>query len=95
MPLMKLKEREYVVQRSPTLNTVLMVEETIKNANGLMTLSELKRLLPKQVMHQTLVKILDYLEYSGKIYFNEKGILWIRYDNKKLQEARKTSIKVR
>jgi hypothetical protein len=37
-------------------------------------------------MHQTLVKILDYLQYNGKILIGTKGILWIFTDRKELNE---------
>ena len=76
MPLLKLKKREYAVQRSPTLNTVLMVEDVLKNADGVMTIAELRRALPKQVMHQTLMVVIDYLDYSGKIVFHDNQVLW-------------------
>ena len=46
-----------VLVRSPNLSTVLMVEDTLKkNSDMPMKLAELKRKLPKQVMHQTLKK---------------------------------------
>jgi len=61
---------------SPNLETVLMVEDVLKKGD-LMKLAELKRKLPKKVMHQTLLVILDYLQASGKIIIGTKGILWI------------------
>ncbi|MFH1424619.1 MAG: hypothetical protein ABIG20_02950 [archaeon] len=64
-------------EHSPTLNTVLMVEETLKNAEATMSVAELKRKLPRQVMHNTLLSILDYLQLSGKILIGTKGILWV------------------
>ena len=76
------KEREKLVH-SPTLNTILMVEETLKNGN-LITLAELKKKLPKKVMHQTLLQILDYLQFSGKIIIGTKGILWVFTERKEL-----------
>lgn len=69
---------------SPTLNTVFMVERTLKEAGEVITLAELKRKLPKQVMHQTLIQILDYLQLSGKIVIGTKGILWVFTDRKEL-----------
>ncbi len=69
---------------SPTLNTVLMVEETLKKSGELITVADLKRKLPKQVMHQTLMHILDYLQISGKIVIGTKGILWIFTERKEL-----------
>lgn len=85
MPLLQLKKREYAVQRSPTLNTVLMVEEVLKNADGVMTIAELRRKLPKQVMHQTLIAIIDYLDYSGKIVFHDNKVLWTFKPKSKLK----------
>ncbi|MBS3152245.1 hypothetical protein J4230_02435 [Candidatus Woesearchaeota archaeon] len=73
------------VKHSPTLNTVLMVEEVLKNVGELITVAELKRKLPKKVMHQTLIEILDYLQFSGKIIIGTKGILWIFTERKELE----------
>lgn len=72
------------IKHSPTLNTVVMVEQTLKNAREVITLAELKRRLPKKVMHQTLLQILDYLQLSGKIIIGTKGILWIFTERKEL-----------
>ena len=73
------------IKHSPTLNTVLMVEEILKEANEVITIAELKRRLPKKVMHQTLLQILDYLQLSGKIIIGTKGILWIYTERKELE----------
>ena len=55
-----------------------MVEKVLKKYQDMpMKLSELKTKLPKQVMHQTLVMILEYLYESGKILYGPKGIQWI------------------
>jgi hypothetical protein len=63
---------------SPTLNTVLMVEETMQQMqDSIFTIAQLKRQLPKQVNHNTLMIILDYLEKSNKILVSIKGITWI------------------
>lgn len=93
MKLIQLPKRDYTEQRSPTLNTVLMVEETLMNAEGVMTVAELKRSLPKQVMHQTLIKIIDYLEWSGKIVINDEKILWAYNPDSEL--LKKRGLKVR
>lgn len=69
---------------SPTLSTVLMVEDTLKNQGELITVAELKRKLPRKVMHQTLLHILDYLQLSGKIVIGTKGILWVFTERKEL-----------
>ena len=85
MQTIQLKKREFVEQRSPTLNTLLMVEETLMNIGHVITIAELKRKLPKQVMHQTLVKIIDYLDYSGKIIWKDDKILWTFNPESKLK----------
>jgi len=68
---------------SPTLNTVLMVEDTLRKQDGPMSLEGLKRVLPKKVMDQSLRIILAYLESKGSILIGTKGISWIANDNPK------------
>ena len=63
--------------RSPNLSTILMVEDTLKHSHSAVSRPELKKKLPKQVMHQTLDVILHYLWKSGKIAYTPKGIAWI------------------
>ena len=69
---------------SPNLGTVLMVEDILKEAKEVVSLAELKRMLPRKVMHQTLLQILDYLQLSGKIIIGTKGILWVFTPRKEL-----------
>lgn len=57
--------------RSPTLDTVLMVEKTIEKYSGEYTRTALWKQLPKQVMWQTYLIILDYLESINKIAFDK------------------------
>ncbi len=78
----------------PSLKTVLMVEEVLKNANNLMSREELKKKLPKKIMHQTLNIILKYLEDGGKILDGRKGILWIYNPSPKLEKAIKEGVEV-
>ncbi len=66
------------VLRYPRLDTVLMVEEAIKDAEDYPTKTQLWKSLPKKVMYQTFNTIINYLEYSGKIYIDKDGaIIWI------------------
>ena len=75
-------------RHSPTLNTVIMVEEVIKGSKGsVITIPEIKRKLPRQVNHLTLKVILEYLEESGKIIVTLKGITWIKNSNPNLRSA--------
>ncbi|MGE0792789.1 MAG: hypothetical protein AB7V77_01255 [Candidatus Woesearchaeota archaeon] len=78
----------------PNLKTVLIVENTIKEADTIISKEELKRKLPTQIMHQTLNLILEYLEESGKIMIGSKGITWINQSNPKLNELLKKAIRV-
>lgn len=76
------------LEHSPTLNTVLMVERVLKNMNeSIITIAELKRKLPKQVNHNTLMIILEYLEQSNKIAVSLKGISWIHNTNENMKKA--------
>ena len=75
-------------EHSPTLNTVLMVEKTLKNMDkSMVTIAQLKKMLPKQVNHNTLKVILTYLEYSNKIAVTLSGITWIHNTNPNLRRA--------
>jgi len=81
------KKQEYKLEHSPTLNTVLMVEETMKNMDeSIFTVADLKKKLPKQVNHRTLMIILAYLEKSNKIYVSIKGITWIHNTSPRLRK---------
>ena len=72
----------------PTLNTVMMVEDTLKKMNeSVISVAELKRKLPRQVNHITLMVILEYLERSGKIAATLKGMTWIENNNPNLKRA--------
>ncbi len=76
------------LEHSPTLNTVLMVENVIKNSkNSIITVPGIKRALPRQINHNTLMIILEYLEESGKIVVTMKGITWIHNTNPNLRKA--------
>lgn len=79
----------------PTLNTVMMVEKTLKNMeNSITTIPDLKRKLPKQINHNTLKIILEYLEESNKIAVSLKGISWIHNTNPNLRKAIATGLKL-
>ena len=72
---------------SPTLNTVIMVEKTIKNMDSsAFSVADIKKNLPKQVNHNVLKIILEYLEDCNKILVSTKGITWIHNSNKQLNK---------
>ena len=75
-------------EHAPTLNTVIMVENTIAKAkDSVITVAQLKRMLPRQVNHNTLKAILLYLEESNKIAVSMNGITWIHNSNSNLRKA--------
>ena len=83
------------VEHSPTLNTVFMVEETLKNmGESVISVAELKRKLPKQINHNTLKLILEYLEESNKIAVTMKGITWIHNANPNIRKAIKEGLEL-
>lgn len=59
--------------RSPTLQTVLMVEKFIDKESGECKKTELFKNLPKKVMWQTFQVIMEYLESIGKIAYDKEG----------------------
>ena len=76
------------VKHWPTLNTVIMVEDTLKKMDeSVISVPDLKRKLPRQVNHNTLMLILQYLERSNKIITGLKGITWIHNPSLKLRKA--------
>lgn len=85
---MSILMQEQKLEHSPTLNTVLMVENTLQNMDkSIISIADLKRKLPKQVNHNTLKIILGYLEESNKIAVTLKGITWVHNPNQKLRMA--------
>ena len=65
-------------KRSPTLETVLMIEKAVKKYSGEHR-REIWRKLPKKVMWQTYIFTLVYLRSINKIAFdrlNHVGYIW-------------------
>jgi len=72
-----------------------MVEDTLKKANdSVVSVAELKRRLPRQVNHITLMLILRYLERSNKIAVTLNGITWIENNNPHLKKAILTGMEI-
>jgi len=63
------------IARSPTLQTVLMVEKFIDEHSGEYKKTELFNNLPKKVMWQTFQVIMEYLEGSYKITIEKDGVV--------------------
>ena len=72
--------KEKSILRYPRLDTVLMVEEFIKEHDGEFKRKGLWENLPKKMMYQTFQIILAYLYESNKISVDVEGkIGWIYY----------------
>ena len=83
------------VKRYPKLNTVLMVEDFLKAHRDMpLKISEIKKELPKQIMHQTLKVILEYLWRSGKIIYGPKGVQWIYSEPEHLRKMLENTLEV-
>jgi hypothetical protein len=77
-----------MLEHSPTLNTVIMVENTLQAMeDSTVKVADLKKALPKQVNHNTLMNILEYLEESNKILVGVRGITWIYNRDPKLRKT--------
>ena len=70
----------------PKLDSILMVEKAIQDCKEYPTRTELWKSLPKQMQYQTFKLILEYLENSNKIIFQENKVVWIFANNKKLKK---------
>lgn len=79
-------KQEMIILHYPRLDSILMVEKTIQNSKDYLTKMELWKSLPKQMQYQTFKLILDYLERSNKIMFEDDKIIWVFANNKKLNQ---------
>ena len=81
--------------RSPTLQTVLMVEKFIDQHSGEYKKTELFNSLPRKVMWQTFQVIMEYLESIHKIGYDNEGFvvyIWNPTFYKKVKN--RTAIKI-
>lgn len=78
--MLKLLRKENPLARFPRLDTVLKIEEFIKEHDGEFRKKQLWENLHKKIMYQTFSIVLDYLIISGKISIDSEGkIGWIYY----------------
>lgn len=76
--MMEASVRRNTFARSPTLDTVLMIERIVEKYSGELNRTEIWKKLPRKVMWQTYLIVLDYLEYNNKIIVDKDGkIVWI------------------
>ena len=74
-----IKKKSYTetneIARSPTLQTVIMVEKFIKDNSGEYKKTELFNNLPKKVMWQTFQVIMEYLENTLRVVYDKEGYI--------------------
>ena len=78
----------------PKLDSILMVEKAIQEMKEYPTRMQLWRALPRKMQYQTFKLILNYLEKSNKIMFDNNKIIWIFPNSKKLNELIQMSVSV-
>jgi len=82
------------VLHEPKLDTLLMVEKAIMDADEYPTRTELWKSLPRKMQYQTFKRVLDYLEASGKIAFDKRKIIYTGVNNPKLEALMKSSVRI-
>lgn len=83
------------VLHEPQLDTILMIEKAIIDAEDYPTRMQLWRSLPRKVQYQTYKRVLDYLEASNKIIYDEDGaIVYTGVSNDKLRALVESAIKI-
>ena len=77
---------------SPTLKTILEIENIIQKKRYFNSKTELYRTLKNKTQFGTLNRVLRYLESSNKIEFNKDGsIVWIFADPHQIKKLLKES----
>lgn len=72
--------KQTTVLHSPTLESVIMVEKAIRKYSQECGKYQLWKKLPKKMMYQTFLVILDYLQQSSKIMIDKDGCIIWTYD---------------
>lgn len=79
-------EQKLNILHYPKLDSILRVEKAILDSEDYPTRMQLWKNLPRQMQYQTFKLILEYLEKSNKIMFDNDKIIWIFANNKKLNK---------
>ena len=100
MTLRSQARREFLVTvrtevlHEPKLGAILMVEKAISHGDEYPTRTELWNSLPRKMQYQTFKRILNYLEASGKIAFDNRKIIYTSVSNPKLEALVKSSVTI-
>ena len=73
------------ILHNPTLESVLMVEKTISKYSQEYGKYQLWKKLPRKMMYQTYLLILNYLQESGKIMIDKDGIVIWTWNPKRIK----------
>ncbi|MBI4043331.1 MAG: hypothetical protein HY393_00805 [Candidatus Diapherotrites archaeon] len=77
----------------PRLDTVFMIEDTIKKARNYPKRTALWKKLPKKVMYQTYKLVLDYLIQSKKVMLTKDDrLVWVFADTPKVRKLLQESV---
>ena len=88
-------ERKKSEIRYPNLSTILMVEEFLKKHRAApLKIIEIKEKLPRGIMHQTLLIILQYLWQSSKIIYGPRGIQWVYMPPEHIKKMLKGTLQI-
>ncbi|MEA3343903.1 MAG: hypothetical protein U9Q92_07120 [archaeon] len=80
---------------SPTLESVIMVEKTINKYSSEYGKYQLWKKLPRKMMYQTYLTILEYLHESGKIIIDEDGYIIWTHDPSGIRKILSKGVKIR
>ena len=83
------------VLHSHTLGSVIMVEKAIQKYSAEYGKYQLWNKLPKKMMYQTFLVILDYLQESGKIIIDKNGCIIWTYDPQTIKKIISRGVKLR
>jgi hypothetical protein len=78
----------------PTLKTVLMVENILRDVKEPLTRYEIMKRMKNKVMRQSLNIIIQYLVERNMVLDSEKGVLWVYTPKEKLDEWLKDSVEM-
>lgn len=83
------------ILHSPTLESVLMVEKFVAKHSQEFGKYQLWKRLPKKMMYQTFQLILSYLEESGKIMIDKKGVIIWTFNPSGIRKVLRSGAKLR
>ncbi len=86
--------RRMEVLHEPRLDTVSMIEKAILDSEEYPTRMQLWKGLPRKVQYQTFQRVLQYLEASEKIAFNDRKIIYTGVASDKLRKFLESSVRI-